>query len=154
MYYVKYNILYLYTEPKITKFPEDKHVLEGEKVVFKVRVTGSPQPKLTWYHDGQEVKSDYSMELGDDGSLTMPSTETKHSGVYQLVTRNKVGSVEREVKLFVKKEGAPSPYVARKHITFSPIPLDQFGEYVAQCHANDNREFRDHYTVSHSLMYW
>ena len=116
--------------------------------MFKVRVTGSPQPKLMWYHDGEEVVADYSKELGDDGSLTMPSTETKHSGVYQLVASNKAGSMEREVKLFVKKEGEPSPYVARKHITFSPIPVEGFGEYVARYHSNDNREFRDQYSVS------
>ena len=151
MYYVKYNILYLYTEPKITKFPEDKHVLEGEKVVFKVRVTGSPQPKMTWYHDGQEVKSDYSMELGDDGSLTMPSTETKHSGVYQLVARNKVGTVEKKVTLTVLREGEQAPHLNNRHITFSPIPMNEFGEYVAGGHANDNTDFKDQYTVSYTI---
>ena len=83
----------------IQQFPEDTRVQEGERVVFRVRVTGSPQPKLTWYHDGVEVKGDYSKELAEDGSLTMPSAETKHSGVYQLVAANKAGSVEREVKL-------------------------------------------------------
>ena len=136
-----------HTEPTITKFPEDKHVLEGEKVAFKVKVSGVPQPKLTWYHDGVEVVADYSTELSEDGSLTIPSAETKHSGIYQLVAVNMAGSMEKVVKLFVKKEGEPSPFVARKQITFSPVPVPQFGDYVARSHANDNRDFRDHYTV-------
>ena len=136
------------SEPKITKFPDDKHMLEGERVVFRVKVTGVPQPKLRWYHDGEEVVADYSKELSEDGSLTMPSAETQHSGVYQLVAVNKAGSMEREVKLFVKKEGEPSPYMARKQISFSPIPVDQLGDSVAKSHASDNRDFRDQYTVS------
>ena len=138
------------TEPKITRFPEtDKHAMEGERVVFRVRVTGAPKPKLTWYHDGEEVVPDYSKELAEDGFLTMPSAEIKHSGVYQLVAVNKAGSAERVVKLFVKRDGEPSPFVARKQISFSPMPVDQFGQYVARCHANDNRVFRDQYLVSY-----
>ena len=139
------------TEPKITKFPEDKHALEGEKIVFKVRVTGSPQPKLTWYHDGEEVVADYSKELGDDGSLTMPSAETKHSGVYQLVASNPAGRAEREVRLSVRGEGDPSPYLSYKNITFSPIPVMGFGEYVARGHASDNMDFKEQYTVSYTV---
>ena len=116
--------------------------------MFRVTVTGTPQPKLTWYHDGEEVKADYSKELSEEGSLTMPSAETKHSGDYQLVAVNKAGRMEKEVKLFVRKEGRPSPYVTRKQISFSLVPVDQFGVYVAKSHASDNRDFRDQYTVS------
>ena len=140
------------TEPKITKFPENKHVVEGEGVVFKVKVTGVPQPKLKWYHNGEEVVADYSKELADDGSLTMPSAETKHSGVYQLVATNPAGRVEREVSLSVRREGEPAPYLSFRRTTFSPISVDEFGEYVAQCHANENQEFKDQYTVS--LLDW
>ena len=142
-------LCYFSAEPSIARFPsEDKHAMEGERVVFQVEVTGSPQPKLTWYHDGVEVKGDYSKELAEDGSLTMPSAETKHSGVYQLVAVNLAGRVERGVKLFVKKEGEPSPFVAGKQISFSPVLVAAFGQYVASCHANDNRIFRDQYSVS------
>ena len=142
-------LCYFSAEPSIARFPSgDKHAMEGERVVFRVRVTGSPQPKLTWYHDGVEVKADYSKELAEDGSFTMPSAETKLSGVYQLVAVNPAGRVEREVKLFVKKEGEPSPFVARKQTSFSPVLVAAFGQYVASCHANDNRIFRDQYSVS------
>ena len=135
-------------EPVIAKFPEDKHAVEGEKVVLRVKVTGSPQPKLTWYHNGEEVVADYSRELTEDGSLTLPSAEAKHSGVYQLVAQNPAGSMEREMKLFVKQEGQPTPHVAKRKIQLSAISIENFGDFVAQSHASNNRDFRDQYTVS------
>ena len=112
-------------------------------------MAGSPQPKMTWYHDGQEVKSDYSMELGDDGSLTMPSAETQHSGVYQLVARNKVGTVDRKVKLLVESEGdkiVDEP--SYETIALSgPIPVAIFGSHVEQRHSKNNKPFKDEYEV-------
>ena len=116
--------------------------------MLRVKVTGTPRPKLTWYHNGEEVRADYSKELAEDGSITMPSAELKHSGIYQLVAKNKAGSMEKEMKLFVKKEGQQSPHVSKKHIHFSPIPVEEFGDYVSQSHANDNRDFRDQFSVS------
>ena len=149
----RYSSLFLdfSAEPVFSRFPEDKHTMEGERVVFRVKVSGVPHPKLTWYHNGVEVVADYSRELGEDGTLSMPSSESKHSGVYKLLAVNRAGSSEKEVKLFVKREGEPSPFVARKQISFSPIPVDNFGQYVASGHANDNRVFRDQYTVSHQI---
>ena len=81
--------MHLRPELLIAVFPDDKQVLEGEEVVFRVKVTGVPVPELTWYHNGEEVIADYSNDLADDGSLTMPSAEIKHSGVYQLVAVNR-----------------------------------------------------------------
>ena len=133
----------------IAKFPEDKHAVEGQTVLLTVEVTGSPQPKLTWYHNGEEVVADYSRELAEDGSLTMPSAEAKHSGVYQLVAQNPAGRKEREVKLSVEGGGQPSPNVAKnQQIQLSAIAIDDFGDFVAQSHASNNSDFRDQYTVS------
>ena len=135
--------------PAIAKFPEDKHAVEGQTVLLRVEVSGSPQPKLTWYHNGEEVVADYSRELAEDGSLTLPSAETKHSGVYQLVAQNPAGKREREVKLSVEGEGQPSPNLAKsQQIQLSAIAIDNFGDFVAQSHASNNSDFRDQYTVS------
>ena len=139
-------MLYFMTEPIIAMFPADKQVFEGEEVVFRVKVTGFPQPRMTWYHNGEEVVADYSQKLAVDGSLIMPSTDLKHSGVYQLVVINEAGTVERKVNLFVKREGQKCSNMAKKQ-TFSPIPVEEFGDYVCKCHANNNEDFRDQYSV-------
>ena len=128
-------------------FPDDTQVIEGEEVVFRVKVTGDPQPKVTWYHNGEEVTADYSKDLAADGSITFPSAELKHSGVYQLVAKNNAGSVEKRVSLFVQQESQQSVHVDNKQISFSPIPVGEFGDYVCKCHANDNEDFRIQYSV-------
>ena len=128
-------------------FPEDKQVLEGEEVVFRVKVTGIPQPDITWYHNGEEIMSDYSKELEADGSITFPSAELKHSGIYQMVAKNVAGSVDKKVSVIVQQEGQQCVHVNKKQIAFSPIPLEEFGDYVCICHANDNEDFRNQYTV-------
>ena len=128
-------------------FPEDKQVLEGEEAVFRVKATGTPQPKITWYHNGEKVVADYSHGLTEDGSLIMPSTELKHSGVYQVVVINEAGSVARTVNLSVKQEDQKYINVTTKQVSFLPIPVEEFSDYVFKCHANDNQIFRDQYSV-------
>ena len=114
-----------------------------------MEVAGFPQPKLTWYHDGKEVEADYSKELAEDGSLTMPSVEVKHSGVYQLVAHNSAGSADREVKLTVDVEGAGVDEPSYEVIpTSGAISVALFGNHVEQRHSRNNKPFKDEYDVS------
>ena len=123
--------------------------MEGERVVFRVRVTGAPKPKLTWYHDGVEVVADHSKELAEDGSLTMPSAETKHSGVYQLVAENPRGRAQREVRLTVKEQAKESlsSGTAAPQLPQAGMPVALFGNFVEQCHGNQNQAFKEQYQV-------
>ena len=134
--------------PVVLKFPEDTCLQEGEEVLFHVEVTGTPQPVVTWYYNGEEVVADYSKELSEDGSLTMSSAEIKHSGVYQLVARNQAGRVERKVTLTVVPEGAamdgPSYAVVAAH---GAIPVTSFGDHVEQKHSKNNKPFKDEFEV-------
>ena len=137
-----------FTEPHIAKFPLDTTVTEGEGVYFRIKVSGEPQPIVTWYHDGEPVKTDYAHEIEADGSLAIPSTELKHSGVYKAVAANHHGSEEREIKLMVSEEGTASTAVAVGDMVSSrPVPIHEFGEYVAELHANLNQPFKDLYQV-------
>ena len=117
--------------------------------MFQVEVTGTPRPKLTWYHNGEEVRADYSKELAKDGSLTMPSAELKHSGVYQLVAVNSAGRAEREVKLSVESESVEANNVPAyiKVPMGDVIPVAMFGDHVEQRHARSNKPFKDEYGV-------
>ena len=122
--------------------------------MFQVEVTGTPQPKLTWYHNGEEVRADYSKELTEDGSLTMPSAELKHSGVYQLVAVNSAGRVEREVKLSVESESVEAKNVpAYETVPMGDaIPVAMFGDHVEQRHARSNKPFKDEYEVRYCVV--
>ena len=152
--YTSFCVVYMFmcmpTAPCVVRFPEDTHVQEGEGVVFQVEVTGVPRPKLRWYHDGEEVVADYSKELSEDGSLTMPSAETKHSGVYQLVAINSAGRVEREVKLTVEPEGEEpvTEEPSYDNVTLSgAVSVSIFGNHVEQRHSKNNKPFKDEYEV-------
>ena len=131
-------------------FPSDVTVTEREGLYFKIDVSGEPQPSVTWYHDGEPIRADYAREIESDGSLTIPSTELKHSGVYKAVAANKHGSEEREVKLEVRKEGEISTCVPDERedvVSTRAIPVLDFGKYVAELHADSNQPFIKLYKV-------
>ena len=62
-----------------------------------------------WHHNGEEVVPDYSREIMKDSSLTMPSVEVRHTGIYKVVAENVAGK-EGEVKMYVEdEEGMTKP---------------------------------------------
>ena len=142
--------------PQIEDFPSDTAITEGEGVYFKVKVSGVPQPTVTWYHNGEPVKADYAREIESDGSLAIPSTELKHSGVYKAVVANQHGSEEREVKLTVNEEGGAitSPLASSSDgkVFSKPVPISEFGRYVSDLHANSNQPFKDLYQVYNTSL--
>ena len=66
--------------------------------------------------------ADYSKDLAEDGSLTMLSSETKHTRVYQLVAVNRAGRVEKEVKLCACEKGRRALFMCGEG--YSPIPME------------------------------
>ena len=129
-------------------FPSDMSVTKGEGVYFKIKVSGVSQPTVTWYHDGEPVKSDYAHELKADGSLVLPSTKLKHSGTYRAVVANQCGSEEQVMKLTVEMEGESSTNASTdEKVSTRPIPVPEFGKYVAKLHTSSNKSFKDLYQV-------
>ena len=59
-----------------------------------------------------------------------------------------LGSVEKNMSLFLQWECEQSTHVDKKLTSFSP---NLFGSlvtiYICKCHANDSEEFRVHYSV-------
>ena len=134
--------------PNIEEFPANTAAIEGEEVIFRVVVSGVPTPTLTWKSGEKELFSNYSMTVGNDGTLTFPNAEIDQSGVYVLEARNSVGKMEREVKLDVQKECEETMDVDSQTESIRVIPVDQFGEYVAENHSNNNIKYNVQYEVS------
>ena len=108
-------------------------------------VRGYPQPSFTWYHQDTQLTSDYSIELQEDGSLCIASAELRHSGVYRLSAKNSKGSVEREVMLTVRtEEEGFADKVVDSEVKVQAVPVAEFGDYVAQAHANSNKTFHQY----------
>ena len=130
------------------EFPQDTmHVTEGESVLLHMKVSGAPKPTLVWYFKGKELQPDYSIDVAEeDGSVTILRAETRHAGVYKVVATNKAGSVEREVKLFVRKKQEYIHGVVDQKV-LRPVPVAEFRKYVEELHANDNKQFEKLYRV-------
>lgn len=131
----------------IEEFPTDTCAIEGEGVLFTMAVRGYPQPTLTWYCEGSELIPDYSLELQQDGSLSISSSELRHNGVYKLVAKNCKGSAEREVRLTVSGEEEETAAVDKERLEVPPIPIAEFGEYVAKNHSHSDELFKLQYNV-------
>ena len=129
------------------EFPSNKHLTEGESATFKIAVSGNPEPTLTWYHEGIELKSDYAVEIQLSGVLSIMSAELKHSGVYKLQARNSSGTAEREVKLTVRPDNEEVEPNQKETVKLMPIPVTDFGEYVAVNHSHSDTGFRNQYEV-------
>ena len=120
-------------------------------MVFNVVVRGNPQPTLTWYYDNTQLTPDYSLDLLEDGSLSITSSELRHSGVYKLSVKNSKGSVEREVKLTVnRQEEEEAPTADKESVEIKPIPITGFGDYVAQSHSHSDQGFKNQYSVCYT----
>ena len=146
--------------PSIEQFPESQTVDEGKMVMFSVKVSGSPPPSISWYHGNTQLRNDSAHEISDNGSLTIYATEMKHAGVYRMVVTNISGSVEEQLKLTIVEATNPE-LLSSDWGQVPPTPpaktrggyhVSQFGEFVAQNHANTNKGFKALYSVSLSVL--
>lgn len=126
---------------------------EGEYVILYVTVSGSPPPVLTWYHNNESINTDPSIEvIGRDGTLSIPSMEERHVGIYRLVASNSYGSCYEELELTIEDEDT---FTLRRvesiasMIDNAPVPVSSFGEYVALHHRKSNEAFQFQFLVKH-----
>ena len=127
---------------------------------LKVFARGNPSPSYQWYHDSELVEEDYAHEITEKGSLIIVTAEQKHNGTYKLVAKNLGGVAERSLTLTVIKEewsedaaplaanGVSTPV----HVSLDAIPTAAFGQHVANCHGDNNRGFRNLYSVSQHVI--
>ena len=63
---------------------------------------------------------------------------------------NRADRVEKKVNLCVKQPLHVGP---TERVHFSPIPVEEFADYVSRCHVNVNKEFSDQFTVSTLMIH-
>ena len=115
--------------------------------MFEVKVMGSPQPKLTWYHGDEKVVVNNYIHVTKDGSLILPSVEDRHGGLYQLVAENTAGAVEREFELQVVKKSKFLSLPTQSEKEFAAVPAAMFGDHVESKHSDNNKGFFKEYEV-------
>ena len=123
---------------------------------FKVSLSGIPKPSYQWYHNDKPVEEDYAHEVTEEGSLVMAVAEEKHRGSYKLVAENSTGVAEKSLVLTVIKEEDDEGGAAMSanydtvldQLPSDVIPVAEFGQYVANCHADNHKGFHSLFWVS------
>ena len=115
-----------------------------------MKVSGTPDPQLIWYHESTCLDNDYAHEISTDGSLTIVTTEMKHSGTYKLVAISSVGRAERKFTLKLVSDTTEQQTTVGSNAVSHPISMTELGRYVARNHADTNKGFTTLYRVSYS----
>ena len=141
------------TAPVIVHFPKETHVTEGDTVHLAVRVSGSPQPTLAWHCNGRPVQTAGSrLQLAEDGSLIILSSEPNQTGVYCLKAHNSEGRAEREVKVFVHVSN-PHSLAKCGSVSARPVPVEGFEQHIRKLCGDHMSGFREEFMVGTRIVW-
>jgi hypothetical protein len=93
---------------------QDKLVIAKETIELDVKVTGTPQPTLTWLKAGKEIKIDEKkylvVPLDKDGNakLIIKDITEEDQGLYSCLAKNKVGTNQTDGQI---KVSAPLQFI-------------------------------------------
>lgn len=122
----KFRLGLLKTPPQFVKSLERfAEVDQGEKLELKALVEGSPNPKATWFKDGQEIEPSDAVKLTNtpDGVVKLEIEHAKPSdcGAYKLVIANPHGESAALCAVAVKRKFALSGSQCDLMISFFQI---------------------------------
>lgn len=93
--------------PKFAKELKDCEVIEGDSARFDVKVSGCPEPDVTWYKDGKEISESrhFVMEEDEDGvcTLIVRNVTDKDEGDYECKAKNSKGEIACTGDLYVRR---------------------------------------------------
>nr|XP_039257330.1 peroxidasin-like isoform X1 [Styela clava] len=99
------------TAPAIVTEPHSTQVREGETIYMSCTASGSPQPHIVWYHDGEVVPSDARRRQSIGGSLIIMNPKKVDEGLYKCVATNTIGSAEsRQVQVVYRGSTSGPPF--------------------------------------------
>ncbi|CAF4747141.1 unnamed protein product, partial [Rotaria sp. Silwood1] len=120
---------------KFAKQLNDLDIIQGSNGVLSVECEGVPKPKLTWYFNDNEIKSNQKARIDTKGStstLTINKADMPDIGVYKVVADNGKEKIETQTNVDVcvkpKVDGKPTDVTcllnetAKLNIKFSAIP--------------------------------
>ena len=92
--------------PKFTQPLESVEVTEGSGATLECQVTGTPEPSLAWFKDGEsvaDVKRYKTRFDGERATLKITTTELDDEGKYKCVADNTFGSASCSAELLVNE---------------------------------------------------
>ncbi|XP_024880175.1 obscurin isoform X3 [Temnothorax curvispinosus] len=98
------------TRPKLLKKLADQRLKEGETLKLTLEVSGTPDPEVKWYKDGEEVTADARIKITRDSQrnesydLTVTLLKGSDGGLYEVRAENELGYVTSKSKVIVLTE--------------------------------------------------
>ncbi|KAL4608979.1 myosin light chain kinase, smooth muscle-like isoform X2 [Arapaima gigas] len=92
--------------PAFLRGLEDLKVMDGSRVTMTVEVTGYPQPRVAWLHNGQEIQEseDFHFERrGKEYSLVIQEVFPEDTGRFTCEAWNELGGAHTEAVLTVQE---------------------------------------------------
>ncbi|XP_011689401.1 PREDICTED: muscle M-line assembly protein unc-89 isoform X5 [Wasmannia auropunctata] len=95
------------TRPKLLKKLADQRLKEGETLKLTFEVSGTPDPEVKWYKDGEEVTADARIKITRDSQrsenydLTVTLLKGSDGGLYEVRAENELGYVTSKSKVIV-----------------------------------------------------
>lgn len=77
---------------------KDIEIAEKDNLLLEVEVYAVPEPKIVWFKDGQEVRSDARIKIQRDSqrletyNLTLNLIKREEAGVYEIKASNPLGT--------------------------------------------------------------
>lgn len=124
------------TRPKLLKKLTDQRLKEGDTLSLTFEVSGTPDPEVKWYKDGEEVTADARIKITRDSQrkesydLTVTLLKGSDGGVYEVRAVNDLGYVTSNSKVIVMSK---CPRVSRFDFeSLSTLELDSVRRYVSE----------------------
>uniref|UniRef100_A0A914DW50 Neogenin n=1 Tax=Acrobeloides nanus TaxID=290746 RepID=A0A914DW50_9BILA len=121
--------------PTITALPKEQVMQETTDVEFECKTIGDPQPRVTWYKNGETIiPSEYFMIT--DTKLKVLGLVKDDQGIYQCIADNDAGSVQAGAQLVVDAAASHLALTAASSTGVPKTPLQPLGLRVMK---NDSR---------------
>ena len=100
------NIFYhLGTAPLFAKSLSKIFTPEGKSCQLSVKITGTPEPEVQWYRNGQPVRKDSRHSItkdGDTNTLSIRNVGINDEGLYSVKAVNSVGYATCQGELYIE----------------------------------------------------
>ncbi|XP_024880177.1 obscurin isoform X5 [Temnothorax curvispinosus] len=122
------------TRPKLLKKLADQRLKEGETLKLTLEVSGTPDPEVKWYKDGEEVTADARIKITRDSQrnesydLTVTLLKGSDGGLYEVRAENELGYVTSKSKVIV----LTPPHVVSTDLTDRTIFETQSTKFVVK----------------------
>ncbi|KAI8485775.1 hypothetical protein Bbelb_364850, partial [Branchiostoma belcheri] len=93
-------------EPKFIQKLQNQKLKPGEQCRFEARVSGKPEPRVSWFKNGAEITASERIQISRDGStcvLSIPNPDHEDSGTYVCKADNAAGTASCTAFLLVPK---------------------------------------------------